>query len=70
MEIAVVTVEIRTGHSPKESKALPFKLAFWGLCSCNTTKELPVFINFRWEFVFMTHGTNEQSVFVIPYSEH
>lgn len=30
MKIAVVTVEIRTGHSPKESKALPFKLMFWG----------------------------------------
>ena len=29
MKIAIVTVEIRTGHSPKESKSLPFKLTFW-----------------------------------------
>jgi len=70
MEIAVVTVEIRKGHSP-ESKALPFKLTFWGFVFMqHRTKELLMFINFRWGFVFMTHGTNEQPVFVISFSAH
>jgi hypothetical protein len=61
MKIATVTVEIRTGHSPKESKALPFRLTFWGFVfMTHRTKELPMFINFRWEVC--VHATQNERI--------
>ena len=65
MKIAIFTVEIRAGHSPKELEALPFKLTFWGsVFMKHVLKEQPMLL------IFLSVCVNEivtkyQPMFVI-----
>jgi hypothetical protein len=66
MKIAVVTVEVRTGHSPKDSEALPFKVTFWGGCVHATHNERTAYV-YKFSlgvFGFIKHRTKVLPMFI------